>query len=261
MGHIKTAFWGALALLVGLWLIANRDIWQDAGFFPLRDPLLQLTGVLAIGCMSLAMVLALRPRWPASWLGGLDKMYRLHKWLGIGGLVLSVTHWLWSQGPKWAVGLGLLERPQRGPRGTGAAQLGAVEQFLRSMRGTAEDLGEWAFYAVVALVIVALVRVIPYRIFYRTHRLMAAVYLVLAFHAVVLFRFDVWATPLGLITAALLAAGTVAAFLSLFGRIGAGGKAEGRIARLHYYPNCVCSRVRSISRGAGQGTGRVSSPS
>lgn len=129
------------------------------------------------------------------------------------------------------------------------------------MRGTAEDLGEWAFYAVVALVIVALVRVIPYRIFYRTHRLMAAVYLVLAFHAVVLFRFDAWATPLGLITAALLAAGTVAAFLSLFGRIGAGGKAEGRIARLHYYPNCVCSRVRSISRGAGQGTGRVSWPS
>jgi predicted ferric reductase len=59
-------------------------------------------------CMSIAMILALRPRWPEPSIGGLDKMYRLHKWLGIGGLVFAILHWLWSQGPKWAVGLGSL---------------------------------------------------------------------------------------------------------------------------------------------------------
>jgi len=37
-------------------------------------------------------------------------MYRLHKWLGLTAFVVSVTHWLWAQGPKWAVGWGPSER-------------------------------------------------------------------------------------------------------------------------------------------------------
>lgn len=233
MGHIKIAFWGSLALLAGLWLLADPLALQSSGFFALRGSMVQFTGILAMGCMSLAMVLALRPRWPEQWLGGLDKMYRLHKWLGIGGLVLAVTHWLWSQGPKWAVGLGWLERPARGPR---APIDNAVEQFLRTQRGVAEGVGEWAFYAVVILIVVALVRWIPYRIFYKTHRLIAVAYLVLVFHAVVLTQFSYWTTPLGLIMAGLLAWGTVAAILVLLRRVGAGRRVEGRIVSLHYYP-------------------------
>ncbi|MFV8096512.1 ferric reductase-like transmembrane domain-containing protein, partial [Enterobacter cloacae complex sp.6730737] len=76
----------------------------------------QYTGVIAMVAMSVAMMLALRPRWPERWMGGLDKMYRLHKWLGVTALVVAVVHWLWAQGPKWAVGRGLLERPVRGAR-------------------------------------------------------------------------------------------------------------------------------------------------
>ena len=72
--------------------------------FPYALPVVQLTGILAIGCMSLAMLLALRPRWLEGWLGGLDKMYRLHKWLGIGALVLSVLHWLVTKGPVGRLG-------------------------------------------------------------------------------------------------------------------------------------------------------------
>ena len=48
MGRIKIAFWGSLALLAGLWLIVNPTILQTVGIFPLRDPMLQLTGVLAM---------------------------------------------------------------------------------------------------------------------------------------------------------------------------------------------------------------------
>ena len=36
------------------------------------------------------MMLSLRPRWPEVTLGGLDKIYRLHKWLGIGVLGLAI---------------------------------------------------------------------------------------------------------------------------------------------------------------------------
>lgn len=233
MGRIKIAFWGSLALLAGLWLIVNPTILQTVGIFPLRDPMLQLTGVLAMGCMSIATILSARPRWPEPWLGGLDKMYRLHKWLGIGGLVLAVSHWLWVEGPKWAVGWGLVERPVRGER---PPVVGVVEPLLRSFRGMAEGVGEWAFYATVVLVIVALVRWIPYRVFAKVHRLMAVLYLTLVFHSVVLLRFNNWLTPIGVLMAVLMAFGTFAAFLSLFGRIGADCKARATITSLQYYP-------------------------
>ncbi len=32
--------------------------------------------------------------WLERHLDGLDKMYRLHKWLGIGALVVGTVHWL-----------------------------------------------------------------------------------------------------------------------------------------------------------------------
>jgi predicted ferric reductase len=55
--------------------------------------LIQFTGVIATGAMSVAMLLAIRPTWLEPHLYGLDKMYRLHKWLGITALVAAVIHW------------------------------------------------------------------------------------------------------------------------------------------------------------------------
>lgn len=234
MRHIKIAFWAALVLLAALWLVADPLALQASGFFVLRGSMVQISGVLAMTCMSLAMILALRPRWPERWVGGLDKMYRLHKWLGIGALVLAIMHWLWAKGPKWAVGFGWLARPERGAR---PATAGAVEQSFLSWRGTAEGIGEWAFYAAVLLIAVALIHRIPYHLFYKTHRLLAAVYLVLVFHAVVLMNFPYWASPLGLVMAVLMAYGTWAAIVVLARRVGAGRKVDGTISRLHYFPN------------------------
>lgn len=234
MRRMKIVLSVTLALLIVLWLTTDPSALQPSGFFALRGSMVQLSGLLAMTCMSLAMILALRPRWPERWMGGLDKMYRLHKWLGIGGLVLAVIHWLWAQGPKWAVGLGWIERPQRGPR---SALDDPVGQFLSTLRGPAESLGEWAFYAAVLLIAAALIHRIPYRLFYRTHRLLAIVYLVLVFHTVVLINFSYWASPLGVVMAVLLAYGSWAAVVVLARRVGMSRKAEGTITRLHYFPN------------------------
>lgn len=242
MKNITIAFWAGLGLLAALWLLAEQPASDTtASILALRSTTIQFTGILAMGCMSLAMILATRPRWPERWLGGLDKMYRLHKWLGIGGLVLAIAHWLWAQGLKWAIGFGWIAMPERGrPAAMEAAAEGAAEQTLEqtlmSLRGTAESAGEWAFYAVVVLIVIALVRLIPYRVFYLTHRLLAIAYLVLVFHAVVLTSFGYWMTPLGVVMAILLAYGTVAALLVLFNLVGAGRKVDGIISRLHYYP-------------------------
>jgi predicted ferric reductase len=234
MKRLKIIFWILLAVPGVLWLFADPLALQPSGFFALRGSMVQLSGIIAITLMSVAMILALRPRWPERWLGGLDKMYRLHRWLGIGGLVASIVHWLWSQGPKWAVGFGWLTRPERGPS---AASANAVEDALRSSRGVAEGLGEWAFYAAVLLIAVALVQRIPYRIFYKTHRLLAVVYLVLVFHTLILTQYSYWASPMGALIAVLLCYGTWAAVIVLARRVGANRKVDGTVRRLHYYPD------------------------
>ena len=105
------------------------------------------------------MVLALRP-WLEPWLGGLDKSYWLHKWLGIASLVASVLHWIFANGPGWLVKLGWMQRGVRGPR-SGAASQGVVEQLLSDLRHPAESVGEWAFYAVVLLIALALIKRFP----------------------------------------------------------------------------------------------------
>lgn len=233
MRNIKWSFWGLLLVVTGLWLFAEPAILQMPAFFALRGAMLQYSGIVAMVCMSVAMVLALRPRWPEPWFGGLDKMYRLHKWLGIAALVFSVAHWLWSEAPKWAISLGWLERPVRGTR---PEIEDPIAQFLMTLRGPAEGVGQWAFYAAVLLIALALIRYIPYRLFRGIHRVLAVVYLVLVFHSVPLITFSYWTSPVGIVMATLLAAGTYGAVMSLLGLIGAGRQVRGKIVSLQYYP-------------------------
>lgn len=233
MRRITAAFWGLPVLMLALWVLADPAALAVTDLFPLRARMVQLTGVLAMACFSAAMLLALRPAWAEAPLGGLDKTYRLHRWFGIAGLALAVLHWLWVEAPKWAVGLGWLERPHRGPRGTAD---GPLERILGDLRGPAEALGEWAFYASVVLIVVALVRWFPYRFFRRTHRLLAAAYLALVFHTLVLTRLDYWVSPLGPVQGLLLLAGAWAGAVALLGRVGIRRRVAGRIVDLRYYP-------------------------
>jgi predicted ferric reductase len=233
MRNFKYGFWGWLILLAVLWFIADPGFFKATSFFALRSSMVQFTGVMAIGVMSLAMILALRPRWLETRMGGLDKMYRLHKWLGIAALVITVIHWLWANGPKWAVGWGLLERPQRGPR---PVITNPIEAHFNGVRGFAEHVGEWAFYAAVVLIVLALITRFPYRWFYKTHRFIAVAYLVLAFHALILFKFSYWITPLGVLMAVILLWGVWSAITTLLRKIGASRKVPGKITTLEYFP-------------------------
>lgn len=240
MSAIIRTFWGGALVLTALWLLAAPDFWAAEGVFAWRRFLTQYSGVLAIAAMSGAMVLAIRPRWAESALGGLDKMYRLHKWLGIAGLVTALSHWLIVNGPRWAVGWGWLARPERSAR-PAADQAG--EAFLAGLREPAEGLGNIAFYVFVTLTAVSLIRLIPYGVFRRLHRLFPVVYLVLVFHSVVLTEFDYWLTPLGLALAALMMGGIFAAAVSLLGLIGLGRRVTGKIVALERFPGVHALRT------------------
>lgn len=235
MKTLHYSLWGGLLLLTGAWLFSESTPFAALnGFFAWRGVLNQYTGALAMGVMSLAVILAVRPRWLEGPLDGLDKLYRLHKWLGIAGLTLAVTHWLLAKVPKWLVGWGWLERPKRGPRPP--LEPGSLEQIFAQQRGLAESVGEWAFYAAAVLMILALIKWFPYRRFMQTHKWIAVAYLVLVFHSVVLVKFAYWSQPIGPLLAVLMALGSVAAVMSLFGVRASGRKAAGHVTAIQPYP-------------------------
>ncbi len=250
---MKRIVWIALTLpviLTLLWLQAEpRELGLER-FWPLRSAMVQYSGLLAMAAMSVALLLAARPGMIERFCDGLDKTYRLHKWLGIGALLLGVVHWLWAQGPKWAVGLGWLEPPAR----RGAANVGeGLAALLHEQRGIAESLGEWTFYVAVLLILLALSKRFPYRWFFKTHRFLALAYLLLVYHALILTRPEYWPTPLGLTLGVLLAAGSGAALLSLSRRIGRRHQVIGRIDSLQHHPDNRVLAVRISLDGAWPG--------
>lgn len=133
------------------------------------------------------------------------------------------------------VGWGWLERPVRGPR-PARADLGPLEGWLGSQRGLAESVGEWAFYATLILLVLALVKRFPYHLFRKTHKWLAVAYLVLVFHSLVLTKFAYWTQPVGWILALLMLGGSVAAALVLLGQVGMARKVKGTVESLSYYP-------------------------
>ena len=59
---------------------------------PLDAQLSYFAASCSVICMTLGLLLAARPRSLESWFGGLDRMYRLHKHLGVAALLLFIAH-------------------------------------------------------------------------------------------------------------------------------------------------------------------------
>src|SRR5690606_16743924 len=85
-------------------------------------------------------------------------------------------------------------------------------------------------------IVLALVKRFPYRPFAKTHTILAVIYLVLVFHAIILLEFAYWTQPLGVVMAVLLAAGAVSALLVLCKRVGARSTVAGRVTRVAAFP-------------------------
>lgn len=218
--------YGLLALATGAWLMSPSA--NGAGFWAWRREAVLLTGLLGLVVMSAAILLATRPRWLERPLGGLDKAYGLHKSLGIAAGVTLGLHWFAENGARWLVELGWVVRGARhgGPHGP--------ENALHDF---AKDSGEWAFYVLIALVLVALVKRIPYRYFRWVHKALAVVFLFGAFHAVVLMP-DRWlAAPAGWLLILAAVVGSAGALWSLAGRIGKTRTHQGRIESVVVSPS------------------------
>lgn len=214
---------GFLGILTAAWAWDALYVNPMAGELPwlLRQHGLFLSGLWSIGLMSLTMLLATRPVWLEGFLGGMDKIYHLHKWGGILAIVFGAAHWLIKMaGEPLKAMFGTSGRPARE----------AVISLLQPLRSEAKDLGEFAIYILLALLVLALWKRFPYRPWRLLHKAMPVLYLVLVFHAAALLPLKYWSGPTGLLQAMLLAGGTVAALISLAQRIGRRRRHAGRIA-------------------------------
>lgn len=224
MTRIKLAFWLLLAGLTALWLAADPAFPGTRPFAQLQNSYVNYTGIIAIGVMSVALLLALRSVAIEPHVGGLDKSYRLHKWLGVTALIAVLAHWLVIQSPDWLRAAGLMAPAPRGARRSPAGS-----GIMHTLQGPARSVGGWMLYFAVALLVLALLRRVPYRWFLKTHRLLAIVFLLLVFHSAVLLKTAYWSSAIAYVVAALMAAGVVAAVLVLFRRIGRTRQAVGEV--------------------------------
>ena len=195
----------------------------SAAFMPMRKALTLLSGALALGWMGFCMLLALRPAWLERNLGGLDKLYHVHKWAGITAVLLVVAHWLLILSPRTLASWGWIETVARGRHGPGGGG--------SSLIGLAKEMGEWSAWIMIVLGIVALLRFVPYGWFRKLHKGFPVAFLIGAFHSVVMLQKEnVVATPFGLMLIAVSLIGSVIAVVSLYGVIGRNRRHRGQIA-------------------------------
>jgi len=197
-----------------------------------RQEALHLSGLLSVAMMSLVMFLATRPVWLESPLGGMDRIYRAHKWAGIGAVGFAAAHWLIDMSDDIVKALAGREGRVGKEKFTG---------FLEVLRKLAEDMGEWAIYAVLAMLAITLWKKFPYRAWSILHQAMPVLYLMLAFHAALLAPSDYWFQPVGLVLGTLLAGGVYGAVKSLRQAIGRARQVSGDIISLERLPGNVCA--------------------
>ena len=117
----------------------------------------QYLGVCALIAMAFSQVLATRLAWLQTIFGGMDRMYVLHKWLGISALALVLLH------------------------DTIDADMDGIgrETFLTDI---AETLGEISLYGFLILVTLSIATFIPYNLWKYTHKLMGGFFAASTFH-------------------------------------------------------------------------------
>lgn len=132
------------------------------------------------------------------------------------------------------VGWGWLDRPARRLADPDQA-LTSVEQFFRSQRELAETIGEWTFYAALILMTLALIKYFPYRLFRKTHKWLAVLYVALAYHSFILIKTDYWAQPIGWLMGLMILGGFISAGLILTNRVGQKRKVQGEVISMTHH--------------------------
>ncbi|MEI8656159.1 ferredoxin reductase family protein [Vibrio sp. Hal054] len=212
------------AILTLLWLPSLPMNLEDLdNFFIWRHHLTMYTGLIGLGYMGLAVLLAARFRWLEKKVDGLDKGYRLHKNLGIGATVSLFFHWLIIKSGNWLVGAGVLERPSRGP----IPELDGV-----NWQAVAVQIGDISFKVFIIFSIISLYKTIDYNKFKFTHKIGGLLMIAGIIHTFFLLDWDVASALMNFAIVIISVFGFVGAWLSLSGGIGKKNTSEGHVVSI-----------------------------
>ena len=170
----------------GVWAVAAVFVvyaglyWSHviAAALPFQAQFSYFVGSCSVICMVLGLLLSTRPRAVETSLGGLDRMYKLHKVLGVAALALFLAHYATVPG-----GPEEEEVP--------ATAAGSVEGELTSGTPDSEEeeedlpidlFGMVAMIGFTVLILLTLNRKIPYHRWIVTHRFMGVFFVIVVVH-------------------------------------------------------------------------------
>ncbi|MDA0107220.1 ferric reductase-like transmembrane domain-containing protein [Vibrio sp. La 4.2.2] len=231
MNKLYSMVLALILAIIFIWLQAEPSLVANETFMQWRSALIQITGIVSVLLLTLVMLLALRLPLIENFTRGLDKSYRLHKWVAIYAVIIGVIHWLLAIVPKQLVRAGYIERPQRGASSIDPDSFYAL---IRPLRGSAETMGEWTLYLFVVLTVLALFAPVRYKFFRWTHKLMAIAFIAIGYHSLILLKHSYWDNIITPITVFVVLAGITAAILSVIGWIGKDNKHAGTISEVVY---------------------------
>ncbi|WP_019612862.1 ferredoxin reductase family protein [Psychromonas ossibalaenae] len=224
----------AFVMLLWLPVLLTQLRPEPLSVFFWQHQLILLSGGLAVTYMSLAMVLAVRPVWLEKTFDGLDKMYRLHKQLGIAALISLIVHWLLAHSRKWIVQLGYAPRPEK--------QNSTLIEGI-DWQELGEGVGDFAFKIFLVFAVISLVQAVSYKKFRFIHKLGGAIFIAGAFHSLTLLDYDLFMLPFNALIWVLCLLGTAASLISLTGKIGAKRKTSGEITDVQPFNNGVHIKI------------------
>ena len=117
----------------------------------------QYLGSASLICMGLTQLMATRAPGLEMVFGGLDQIYKLHKWLGLGALAAFLLH------------------------DTIDAELDGLGRET-ALTDIAETAGEISLYGMLILLTITVLTFVPYHLWKKTHKLMGAFFALSAFH-------------------------------------------------------------------------------
>ncbi len=164
-------------------------------------------GTAALALMGIAALLSARLRMVETLFGGLDRVYLAHKWLGIWALALASFHLVYhADRDNWST----------------AAILVVPDEMTRFVR-------HFCYVGLMLIVMLALNRTIPYRVWRWWHKLSGPLFLVVVLHWLSIESPIALASPAGLWLALTATAGTAGALYKLLLYRHLAGQAEYRV--------------------------------
>jgi predicted ferric reductase len=113
--------------------------------------------LIALNSMALSLILAARFSWIDFLVGGPDKAYVMHRWLGYIAVVSLSLHWVSA-------------------KASGAA-------LIPSLSHLGEESGEFAAILILILVLISALKLIPYHLWKKSHLLMGPLFIIAVFHS------------------------------------------------------------------------------